>query len=893
LSPKRRKTRPPHRTEGRSLPRWIVPFAYGLAFLSGAAALVYQVAWVKMMALTFGSTTGAAAAVIGSFMAGMGLGARGYAVLERFDRNAFRLYGFIELGIAAGAVFVTVWLYDLPALYAGIKSALGDGPLLEGVRLAIAFGILLVPAALMGATFPALCAALIRRSDGLERHLGPIYGVNTLGAAAGALIAGFVLVELLGNRSAVHAAAGVNLVCALGGLWLSRTPQLPVEESAAPHAPPEGATGASSAGSSLPLPLLGAVLLGSGFATMAYEIFWFRAMKYVIGNSTYAMSLVLAIFLVGLALGGIAHRWLGTKRKPERNLALVQAGIALAALAAIGALAQLLSSPEWSAKFSVFAPEIDALPWQSVLARAAAVAVAILLPPAVLMGLAFPMASALYVRRITRLGKEVGTAYLLANIGSIAGVVVGGLILLPKLGIIGATCGVASFNLALALGVSLRLRRTGGGGLWPVAACTLLAIGAMVALPPALGFRGNLEQEGGSRLLFWEEDELATVKVLARPETDARAMTIDGYLIGGNLEFGQGVGFKQLLLAHLPMALKPDTRRTLNIGLGSGGTMNALGSYPGVEELETVEISPAVVRGAAHFDEGAVLDDPRAKVHVGDAVHHLLAHEESYDLIISDGKQNPKFAGNAAILSREMYELARTRLAPGGLFVQWIPIGMPPRAFRIILETFIDTFPETNVFHYPPMLVLFVGSESPLAYPSAEAAYASFPVGSARHELSRFEIDHSGQLLSGRITGQAGLRRVLGEDAEVNTWDHPLLEFVPFKEFEAEEGFRYVVENMLLLMAAGKTEAAREKPRAPAALAPFLASSDAIRAGFADVMTTGQAERLEPALQRAARRNPADSRPERLRRRIPFGMPYLMLPGIRVPDGQDERAEPN
>jgi spermidine synthase len=882
LSPKRHSRRPPKRNEAPSRSEWVVPFAYGLAFLSGAAALVYQVAWVKMMALTFGSTTGAAAAVIGGFMAGMGIGAKGYAQLERPGRNAFRIYGLIEFGIAASAVFVTIWLYDLPALYTGVRSGLGGGFGLELARLALVFVILLVPAALMGATFPALCAALIRRSDGIRRHLGAIYGLNTLGAAAGALVAGFILIELLGNRSSVHVAAGANLLCALGGIWLARTPLRPVEDVAPNPAAGNAAAMPESLRTKLPLPIIAAVLLVSGFATMAYEIFWFRAMKYVIGNSTYAMSLVLAVFLSGLALGGVAHRWFA--KRPERNLAFVQAGIALSALTAIGLLSMLLSSPEWSSRFSVFTPAIGDLPWFSAVWRTALLAVTILLPPTLLMGLAFPLASALYIGKISTLGREVGTAYLFANIGGIAGVVIGGLVFLPALGIIGATQLIATFNLASAAVVALWLLRSSRSGLWPIAACSLLAIAVIASLPPKLAFRGELEQEGESQLLFWEEDALTTVKVLREPSTNARAMTIDGYIIGGNLEFGWGVGFKQLLLAHLPMALIPDARRTLNIGLGSGGTLHALGSYPGIERLEVVEISPAVVRGTEHFASGEALDDPRAEVHLDDAIHFLLAETENYDLIISDGKQNPKFAGNAAVLSREMYELARTRLVPDGLFVQWIPIGMPPRAFRIVLKTFVDAFPEANIFYYPPMLVLLLGSESPLEYPTDAAAYHRFAAGSAPNELSRFELDHSAQLLSGRVAGSPGIRRVLGEGGETNTWDHPLLEFVPIKEYAAEQGLAYVYENMMLLLAAGATETGDQKPRTPAPLAPFIASTEAIRAGFSEVIATGDPSRLEPALRRAKRANPADSRADHLRRRIPYGMQFLLLPGIELPD---------
>jgi spermidine synthase len=845
-----------------------------------------------MLALTFGSTTGAAAAVIGSFMAGMGFGARGYERLHRRFGNAFGLYSGIELGIAGSTAFVTVSLYALPEVYAAVTGVLPDGAALTAFRFGSVFAILLVPAALMGATYPALCAALINSSSGLRRHLGPIYGLNTLGAAIGALIAGFILIEMVGSRAAVYIANGGNVLCAAGAIYLARLARRTMPEKTTPAADSAGPFPVSVATTPALLPawVIALVLVGSGFATMAYEIFWFRAIKYIVGNSTYAMSLVLTIFLAGLGLGGLLHRRLTRRPFPEIDMGWTQLGIAFMATAAMGLVTWVLSDTGLAENFSIFSRELLSRPWYESLSRTSLVSVAMLLPPTIFMGLAFPLGTAVYVQRIAQLDKRVGTAYLLANIGSITGVLAGVVILLPHFGIMGATKLVVLINIVLAVVVITALRRSAGRRRLAGFALGVISCLALTWLLPAdLAFRGEFEQKTSSRLLYWEEDDISTVKVVDNPFSHARVMTIDGYVIGGNLAYGYGVAYKQFMLAHLPMLLHPTAARTLNIGLGSGSTMDALSAYPQIRSLECVEISPAVVEGARLFRAGAVLGDARTRVHIADAVHHLLTDTATYDLIIADGKQNPQFAGNAAILSREMYSYARERLAPHGMYVQWISMGLAPRAYEIILRTFIDVFPEVNVFEYSPMMTLMIGSNEPLRYPEMPGD-SNFPISRAGTDFAPFDIDHPLQVLSGRVTGKAGLQKVLGS-GEINSWDHPLLEFVPYREFNpGKTGLDQPYHNLALLLAAAAAETAAERPAVPPALAPYLASSQAIREGYLSLLATADPEALRPACLKAMELNPADSRPEKLLRRIAGGLNRLVIPGSAIPDTQADTA---
>lgn len=866
----------PAPTAPRSPEATVSRIAYSVAFISGTSALMYQVAWAKMLALTVGSTTVAAAGVIGALMAGMGLGAWLFHVFSSRYNRLFLLYGVIELGIVATTAALTPVLYKLPVMHAWVTGLPASQPLLGLLFALIVFLLLLVPSMLMGATFPALCAGVIRSTQGITRHLGPLYGLNTIGAAAGALLAGFILIESIGNSGSVWLANAGNLVCALAAFALVRygADREGASRVVAKYDRPQARSGPGAG-------ILVLLLVGSGFATMAYEMLWMRIFKYIVGNSTYAMSLVLTIFLVGLGLGGVLHRRMSRSASDVKGLYRTQLAIAASSLLALACVAWILNDPILSQRFSMLASKVLYLPWYQGLITTALVPIVVLLPPTILMGLAFPLASALYINRVESLGKDLGQAYLIANLGSVAGVFVGALLLLPGFGMMRGVKIVVAVNLALALLVVVSARHTTPIRRLPALLISVACVLFALMLPSRLEFRGELEEPGNSRLLFWREDEIATIKVLQQEGGEARAMSIDGCIIGSSHALHDIILHKQIMLAHLPLALNPDARRVLTVGLGSASTMQTLGNYPQIESLTCVEISPAVVDGARYFDEGAILNDPRGRVIVDDAVHFLLADNRVYDAIISDCKQNYQFSGNASILSREFYRYALSRLSPDGLFVEWIPMNLPPRSFGIVFRTIVDVFPEVNIFYYTPNLLLVVGSGKPLdlTRPSPQASFSS---AGAKDNLGFFDIENVLQVLSGRVCGKAGLKAVLGE-GEVNSWDRPLLEFVPYKEFLVRFNPRYQYANLKLMQDAAAAEGEAGQPAVSAELAPYVFSSRELLAGFLAVYNSFRPEDLRPYCQRAQALNPNDGRAAIISRRIAAGMDNLLTPGLPAP----------
>jgi len=823
----------------------LVVLLYGCALFSGGAALVYEVAWTKMLALTFGRTTLAASSVVGGFMSGMGLGAWLYHRAARSGRNPLRAYAALEIGIALSTALLTPAFVAMPGFFAAVAPGLPGGIGLTLFRIGFVVLILLAPAALMGATYPALCTALIHSRDGVGRHLGPVYGLNTIGAAAGALVAGFVLIEALGLRGTIWVANGVNLAIGIttfvvGGRMRSQARSVEAIAEADALLP-----------SALPTWVTGTILCASGFATLAYEIVWFRALRYLFGNSTYALSIMLVVFLTGLGLGGMLANPARRRASLERTLGLAHVGIAILAVVAIGGISVLLGDREWETRVSIFAVGVAQKPWWERLWIDVAIAFAMMLPATLLMGLSFPLASQLFLGDVRRLGERVGVATLLANVGSIGGSVLAAVFLLPVFGTIGGTRAIAAGSLALGALVLFHLP-TGRAfrAAWGAAALAAYAA-ALVFLPARLPFRigeniGSMTMD----LIFEEEGDLATVQVWAsRKHPERRMMSVDGTPIGESAGIRPPIYAKQILLAHLPMVLSPATRSTLNVGLGSASTLHALAQHPGIRRLDAVEISRSVVDASRLFDESEVLRDPRVHLEVEDIAHFMLQASDRYDLIISDGKLGEGFSGNELMLCADFYDQSRARLADDGLFIQWIPLGLPTDAFDVVLRTFAARFEHVAIFFEDPGGVFLAGSRVAIGAHRARA----FDEPAVAETLAAMNIPHVRALLSRWVADGYGLRQALG-DGPITTWDHSLVEFAIYRSTLGSLASARRA-NLALLLDASKRSG--PQPYLPAE-DPFVVSTALVRkARFEDASgETGRALRTSKDAVDAAPDNP-------------------------------------
>ncbi|MEZ5066103.1 MAG: fused MFS/spermidine synthase [bacterium] len=809
---------------------------YLFSFASGAAALAYQVVWGKQLALSFGGTTLAVSAVVAGFLGGMGLGAAIVPIGIRRMRSTLAAYAGLEAGIALSAFLLTSVLWRLPSFVASLAL---DGAPLTAARFALAFALLTIPAILMGATFPVLADALIRSRDELGRHLGWLYGLNTLGAAAGTLLTGFVLIERLGLDATVHAANVVNLAVALGAAALAgfggRRESAPLPSDV--FDPPR-----------VPGGLIATVLTLSGFATLAYEILWFRSLTYLFGNSTYAFTTMLFVFLTGLALGPLVYRRFAGK-SPERTLAYTQLGIGLFAVIAIAAVATVVADAELSTRLSVFSPEIFDRPWRSRVARHLGFASAVMLPGTFLMGLAFPLAAALRVADPRRVGARLGSSVLLANVGSIFGSVIAATWLLPHLGTVGGTRLVAALNVGLGFAILFVLRERGRS----LATAVMLAVagGIVVAVTPGhIRFASAAAGVPGADAVFEEEGDLATVQVWQDPvRPDRLGMAIDGSIIGATRTWPSIVWTKQVLIAHVAMLWR-DAETALTIGLGSASTVQALTTWPDLRSIDVVEINEPVVHGASFFPESAALDDPRVSLRVDDAIQFLAGTDRQWDRIVSDGKQAISFSGTSKFLSHEFYSFARERLTDRGLFVQWVPVAVGNFEFQVIVRTFLEVFPETEVFLEPPNHLVFVGAKT--SFDDLAIRTALPPAALENLRTANIRSIHA---LGARWVASGSALGPLIPKGPRHDWNHPVLEFAAYRltpaEWRASAG-----EVLALLVRASGTPSLSGYILAPAGEnVADVARLVRVSCAFAAV---GQAERARDFASQALLIDPGD-----------------------------------
>jgi spermidine synthase len=776
---------------------------YLLAFLSGFAALVYQVAWARILSLTFGGSTLAVSAVVASFMGGMGIGAWLYHRAGDRVGSAIRTYAYLEYGIALSTAGFTLLFIGLPEWFAFASHHVA-GSAMIALRVFTVFVLLLVPAALMGATYPALCSAMIHSRKEVDRHLGWVYGFNTIGGAAGAMAAGFLFVEFLGSQGSVLAANLINLFVASCALLLARS-------QAKSAVGPADATTDESVPTDLPHWLTGTVLFFSGFATLGYEMVWFRALRYLLGNGTYVLSAALVIFLLGLGLGGLLYRPALRFGRPEWNLGFCQLGIAIFALVAIGSEQFILATPILHDHLSVFSATLRTQHWIWRVAVGSGVAMAIMLPATLWMGLCFPLASRLFLGSVGALSSRVGLAYLLSNLGSISGAILAAVWIIPSWGTVGGTKLLAGLNIALAVLVlhrgASRLTR------FVTAVGIVAALVLVLVLPSGLSFRGESVTFHGRdpRLLYAKEADLGTVYVMTLTrQPDSLTMLIDGIVIGGNREFSELIHDKQILLAHLPMALDRNIRSTLSLGVATASTLRTLSRYPWVEVLEAVEINPAVIEGSSAFPDSIVLLDSRTRLFVEDAIHHLLRTPDRFDLIVSDAKQNIDFTGTARILTQDFYRIASSRLEPCGLFAQSIFFNNEPKNFQMMLRTFRSVFPEMEVFALAPAMAILVGSRCPISgrpRPTGE----DLEKARVAKEIAMSFLPDPTAIPTLWVMGGADVDEFV-EPGPVNTWDRTAIEFASYRAYYSSKLLtQNQVENLRFLVRA-KAESRRDAP---------------------------------------------------------------------------------
>jgi len=759
-------------------------------FATGAAGLIYEIAWNRMLALAMGNTSYALATLLTVFMGGLALGAWIGGRRAPAGRRGLRLYGILELGVGLYCLLLP-FLLDLAnplfaVIYRSHYSSLVRFNLMQFLVVAV---LLLIPTTMMGATLPILTRFVVPRLGSMSRTVGLLYAVNSGGAFAGAMLAGLVLLPVVGVQLSYRIAAAVNIVVGLVAITLSSVVVESAAEEVSPRKERPRGRKKQARSDARPAALAPTILLVgfgvSGFAAMVYQVAWTRAVTLAIGSSTYAFTLIAGAFILGLTLGSLALGWMGDRDWGPYALALLPTVIGLSAVVTVAFLGTL---PIRVTRLVISAESFAGQQWAEF-----GQIFSIFVVPTFCMGGMLPIVSRYVARRREDAGRAVGTAYAANAAGTILGAFVGGFVLIPWIGmrwsiLVGAvmsgTVGAAFLYRALpsesaARGVKALLV------LVAVILAAALAPGwerSVMTSGPFLRAKAYVTDEStsadsirermASEILYYREG-VATVVTVTEAENGRRSL-----IVGGKPD-AFSFASTQNWLGHLPMFLRPDARSVLIIGLGSGHTLHSVASHPGVESIDSVELSEGVVHAAReYFGEftGNVLDDPRSTLIVGDGRLHLEHTDRRYDVIISQ-PSNPWIAGASSLFTREAFEAMKRRLEPGGLACIWFQgFRMPVENFRSLSRTWAEVFKHPSIWESRLSgEYLFVGSDEPLRidFDRLREAYDNPAV---REQMATIRIPSPAHALGYLVIADDEVRAVAG-DAVVNTDDSSRIEY--------------------------------------------------------------------------------------------------------------------
>lgn len=744
-----------------------------------------------MLGHVFGATALAVSTTLTVFMGGLALGSHLAGRRAASLRRPLLAFAVLESAVGLYGLIVPSVFEALPTVQRHLGLDLGEG--LWGyaiLRFLVVALILILPTTAMGATLPVLAQGVVERSEHLASRVGSLYAANTTGAVAGAFLAGFVLIPDLGLSTTVRIAAAIDLLVALtvlglfrfGGsaLLLRRRDEETPDEILNRLEPVE------------PVRLSAAevhrvlvVYAASGGSAMALEVLWSRAVGVVIGASTYSFTLILVTFLVGLAAGAaVISRRIDRLADPLQILAYVQLGVGGTTL-----LAMLF---------------IDRLPlWLHAVARAQGVSNLDLyvtnflitgsatLPTTLLLGAVMP----LVVKAITpsgpaEAGAVVGRAYAVNTLGAIFGSFAGGFLILPLLGVERGLVACAVLN--LLLGGYLLASRPGE---WRRAGALLVVGLAFAFLRPSWDlrtwtaglFRMYLARSvyaGGwapsGRIIYHRDGVATTVTVDQQEDGVGISMKVNGKVDASDI----GDMPTQVLSGLLPVLLHPDPKEVLVIGYGSGVTPGAV-LQSQVEHLQVAELEEAVYEAAnthfAHVNHQPKTD-PRTTLTVDDGRNFLLTRDRTFDIIISE-PSNPWMSGAASLFTTNFFQIAKERLAEGGLFLQWFQLyELAPRNIHALVRTFHSVFPYVLIFSPSPTSndTLLIGSDRPVQLDRAQVARL-LAEPRLKAELSRANVFVPEDFWGLFLVGTEEIDRFVGE-GPLNTDDNALIEFAAPKD---------------------------------------------------------------------------------------------------------------
>lgn len=733
-------------------------------FLSGAAALVYEIVWTRYLSLRMGSTTGAAAAVLSAFMLGLALGAVLVGRAADSSRRPLRWYGLLEIGIG---------------VYALAFGALLD---LVGGSWLMGCAIVALPAALMGATLPVLARAAADTTERGTRAFGSLYGVNTLGAVAGAMFTTFLFLETLGLRGSTQLAASINI--GLGVVFLVLDMRTNRRET---FLDKDTASWTGDADRSVI-----AAFFVAGFAGLALQIAWVRTLVYFLEGFTIAFGLMLSTYLLGLGAGAIGGTWLALRSPNPRRLIgrvlLLQGVLAIATFLFVGPLGDSLEAMRgrYTTAEGIDGGYAIGLFWA---------ALAVILPATLCAGALMPIVARIALSGRDAIGRQTGVVYAASTLGAVMAPAVAGFWIVPALGVPG-TIALMAAVLVLA-GTCLSLSR--GIKEWVIAgsaAAVFVVIFLAADISSPLITRSHVFRASKfpRRLVAFREGLLGGVSVVEEYRDGSRRLYIDGFSAA---ETGRHYGYMRMA-GHLPVLLHKNPETVCVIAFGTGTTAGAVSLHPEVKRVVCVEIEPRVYDVASAFKQvnRDVLNSPKTEAVVADGREFVKRHSKEFDVITLEPLM-PYTPGAVYLYTKEFYEAVRLSLRRHGLLCQWIPPqGVSNADMKRLIASITSVFGHVSLWYFEHA-VLVVGGDFAPAIDNAK-----FVARCARKEVLADLMAVVGgpdQLLAAHVvSGGKALENALS-GAEPFVDDKTGLEFRPLPRRFGKRSRTYHAENLEFL----------------------------------------------------------------------------------------------
>ncbi len=750
-----------------------------LFFLSGAAGLIYEVVWLRMLGVVFGTSALAISTVLIVFMGGMSLGSFLLGKVTDRLRTPFLFYGVLEGGIGLLCLLVPFALSNIAGVYRSFYPAVQNSYLaLSLTRLALVIAVLLPPTFLMGGTFPAFSSAYAQIEEA-GKDLSIVYAINTGGAVVGTLLGGFVLLPNLGISATIKVAVGINFLVFFLAMLLGKKGERIEEVPALSIIYP--ATTAT----------LATIVIGvSGFSAMALEVAWARALHMVFGITTYAFTTMLASFLLGLVIGSaLIARYIERVENLPLLLAYIEIGAGFSALLFSRVIDSLPILFLWLFKY------IQNNFFLFYLCQFVICSLVLLIPTS-LFGASFPIAMRIALRSRQQFAGGVGKVYAFNTLGNILGSFLSGFILIRLVGAAGVIV-IASLLNILAGGIMLRgvvdvpkPRLKEAWGIWGAVLffalipfrwnIERLTSGVYLYAPLYLergSFKEAREAMEGRPIIYYKDSITSTITVLQGSQNGAPALALQ---IDGKTEASShGDLTTQYMIAHLPLLLHPSPKRAMIIGLASGCTLGAALCHP-LEEVICAEIEPAMIEASKLFKDvnEEYWKDKRARVVIEDGRNFLALTSEKYDCIISE-PSNPWISGLGNLFTKEFYQICKDRLAEGGIFALWVPAYITSlEDFKGVIATVCSIFPFVTIWNYPPIYpdVVIICSTKPFRF-SLEAVERKIRENPRlARSLERINMRNVWDVVKGFLLPDARVRQ-FSRGSPINTDDLPRIEY--------------------------------------------------------------------------------------------------------------------